>query len=216
MLQPPALRREGRHERVALRFQEHLEIVLSRIGIGERETANHLAAGAHHGPVTDHLVHRFGERTRGREILQDIDALVLPDAFKYPALDFGEVDHRLTARILEADDIEAFDVPGGDVLGERERRGATRLEFEFHALRGCITLQRNDAGLAALCGRELPLADHVFLQGCRILRDGRMRTSQRRHQHRYREAPRRCCSDSEVRRFSRRHVYELRNKDISK
>ncbi len=45
-----------------------------------------------------------------------------PQALENPALDFGEVDHRLAGGVLQPDDIQSLDVPGGDVLGEWQRR----------------------------------------------------------------------------------------------
>ncbi|MGY4346778.1 hypothetical protein ACVWXM_003245 [Bradyrhizobium sp. GM7.3] len=102
--------------------------------------------------------------------MQDVDALALPQALEDAGLDLGEVDHGLTARILQADDVETPDAPGDDVLGERQRGLAGRLQLELEALRRGVGLERDDAGLAALGGRELPLPGHLLLQGRRILR----------------------------------------------
>ena len=147
-----------------------------------------MTIAAHHRPIADHLVHRFGKRAGGGEVLQDIDALALSKALENPALDFGEVDHRLAGGILHPDDIQPLDVPGGDILGEGQRLGASRLELKPEALRARIAFQGDDAGFAALGGREFPLADHVLLQGRGILRDGRRRADQRAQQRRHRDA----------------------------
>ena len=45
------------------------------LGVGQRQAADRHALAAHHRPVADHLVHRFGERAGGGEVLQDVDAL---------------------------------------------------------------------------------------------------------------------------------------------
>ena len=75
VIEPPLRRRERGHRGIAFRLQEDLEIIAGRLGVGERQAADRLAIAAHHRPVADHLVHRFGERAGGREILQDVDAL---------------------------------------------------------------------------------------------------------------------------------------------
>ena len=66
-------------------------------------------------------------------------------------------------------DAEALDILGGDILGERQRRRARWLEFELEPLRRRIALHRHHAGLAALGGGKLPLADHALLQAGGIL-----------------------------------------------
>ena len=170
--QPPHRRRKGLHRRIAVRLQEHLKIVRRRLGVGQGEAADRLAIAAHHRPVADHLVHRFGQRARGGEVLQDIDAFAGAQAFENPGLDFGEVDHRRSGGILQPHDIQSLDIPGRDILGERQRRRAAGLEFKLEALRRRIAFQRDHAGLAALGGRQLPLADHVLFQGRGILRPG--------------------------------------------
>ena len=111
-----------------------------------------------------------------------------PQAFENPALDFGKVDHRLSRGILQPHDVQSLDAPGRDILGERQRRGAAGLEFKLQALRRRIALQRDDAGLAAFGGRELPLADHVLFQGRGILRPRRRSAGDRRQQRRKRDA----------------------------
>src|ERR1700730_9678966 len=163
MLEPPLRRRERRDRGIAFRLQKDLEIILAGLGIGERQAADRLAVAANHRPVTDHLVHRFGERAGGSEALQDVDALAGSQSLENAALDFGEVDYGLACGILQPDDIaEALDIPGDDILGERQRRRAARLELELEALRSRVALERDDAGLAAIGGRQLPLADHVL------------------------------------------------------
>jgi hypothetical protein len=89
----------------------------------------------------------------------------MPSLVRRPSkipLYLGKVDHRLSGGILQPHDIQSLDIPGRDILGERQRRHATGLEFKFQALRRRIALQRDDAGLAAFGGGKLPLTDHVF------------------------------------------------------
>src|SRR6185437_10016304 len=79
----------------------------------------------------------------------------------------------------------SLDAPGGDIPGEGQRRRAARLEFKLETLRRRIAFQRDHAGLAAVGGRELPLADHVRFQGRGILRPRRRSTDDRgRQRHR--------------------------------
>src|SRR3954468_12346923 len=169
-LEPPLRRVELRNGRIAFRLEEDLEIVRPGFRVGQRQPADRLAVAAHDRPVADHLVHRLRHRAGGGEILQDVDALALPQALEDPGLDLGEVDHGFTARILQADDVETPDAPRDDILGEGQRGLAGRLQLELEALSSSVGLERDDAGLAALGGRELPLPGHLLLQGRRILR----------------------------------------------
>src|ERR1700722_4862353 len=187
-LQPPHGRRKRRDRRVAMRLEKYREIVRRRLGIGQGQAADRLAVAVNHRPVADHLVHRFRERTRGDKILQDVDALAGTHAFENSALDFGKVDHRLPRGILQPHNIQSLDVPGRDILGERQRRGAAGLKFKLQPLRPGIAFQRDDAGLAAFGGRQLPLADHVFFQRGRILRPRRRYAIDRRQQRREHDA----------------------------
>ncbi|MGY4466395.1 hypothetical protein ACVWWK_002077 [Bradyrhizobium sp. LB9.1b] len=151
-------------------LRKDLEIVGPGFRVGQRQRADRLAVAPHHRPVADHLVHRLRHRAGGGEVLQDVNALALPQALEDTGLDLGEVDHGFTARILHTDDVETPDAPGDDALGEGQRGLAGRLQLELETLPGCVALHRDHAGLAALGGRELPLPDHFLLQGRRILR----------------------------------------------
>jgi hypothetical protein len=170
VIEPPLRRREGCDRGIAFRLQEHLKIVRSGFGVGQRQAADRLAVAAHHRPVADHLVHRFRQRAGSGQILQDVDALTLPQALENSAFDLGEVDDRLARGILQPHDVQPLDAPGHDILGEGQRRGAAGLELKLEALRAGIALQRDDTGLAALGGRQFPLPDHVLFQGRGILR----------------------------------------------
>ncbi len=86
-------------------FRKTWKLSPARLGVGQGQAADRLAVAAHHRPVADHLVHRFRQRARGGEILQDVDALAGPQALENPGLDFGEVDHRLAGGILQPHDI---------------------------------------------------------------------------------------------------------------
>src|SRR6185312_2352613 len=142
-----------------------------------------VAVAADHRPVADHLVHGFGQRPGGRQILQDVDALARAYAFENTGLDLGEVEHGFPGRVLQPDDVEPLDIPAGDILGEGQRRHAVRLELELQSLRGRIGLKGHDAGPAALGGGQLPLPDHALFQRCRILRS-RRRSHNRQRGHR--------------------------------
>src|SRR5579871_270396 len=120
VLQPPLRRREGGDGGIAFRLQEHLEIVVAGVVVGQRQAADRVAVAAYHRPVADHLILRLGERAGGGKILQDVDALIGADALENAFLDLGEVEHRLAARVLEPNDIEPLDAPGLDVLGKRQ------------------------------------------------------------------------------------------------
>src|SRR6185437_4173476 len=65
-LQPPLRRREGGNAWIAFRLEEHLEIVMAGVVVGERQAADDVAVAADHRPVADHLVHGFGQRPGGR------------------------------------------------------------------------------------------------------------------------------------------------------
>ena len=68
---------------------------------------------------------------------------------KIPLSTSVKIDHRLPRGVLQPHDVaEPLDAPGGDVLGERQRRGAARLKLEFQALCRPV-LENHDAGLAA-------------------------------------------------------------------
>lgn len=88
------------------------------------------------------------------------------------------------------DDVaETLHRPCRNLGRERQRLAAFLLQLEPIALRAAVALERDDAGLVALGGRQLPLADHVLGQVGRALRAGRRGGGNRQHKHQRGEGP---------------------------